>query len=99
MYGLQGKLIAKPGQRDTLIALLLEGSGGGTMPGCRLYVVSEVVDEPDAIAVFEVWDDKAAHDASLQLESVRATIAGARPLIAGIGGSTDLRPIGGQGLD
>ena len=36
MYGLQGKLIAKPGQRDALIALLLEGSRGGRMPGCRL---------------------------------------------------------------
>ena len=98
MYGLQGKLIAKPGQRDALIALLLEGPRGGAMPGCRLYVVSEVAEEPDAIAVFEVWDDKAAHDASLKLESVRSTIAKARPLIAGMGGSTDLRPIGGQGL-
>ena len=99
MYGLQGKLIAKPGQRAALIALLLEGSQRGAMPGCRLYVVSEVAEEPDAIAVFEVWDDKAAHDASLQLERVRATIAKARPLIAGMGGSTDLRPIGGQWLD
>jgi quinol monooxygenase YgiN len=60
--------------------------------------VSEVADEPEAIAVFEVWDDKAAHDASLQLERVRATIAKARPLIAGMGGSTALRPIGGRGL-
>ncbi len=99
MYGLQGKLVAKPGQRDALIALLLEGSRGGAMRGCRLYVVSEVDGEPDAITVFEVWDDTAAHDASLQLESVRATIAKARPLIAGMGGSTDLRPIGGLGLD
>ena len=98
MYGLQGKLIAKPGQRAALIALLLENTGGEGMPGCRLYVVSEIAEEPDAIAVFEVWDDKAAHDASLQLERVRATIAKARPLIAGMGGSTDLRPVGGQGL-
>jgi len=98
MYGLQGKLIAKPGKRDALIALLLEGSREGTLPGCRLYVVNEIADEPDAIAVFEVWDDKAAHDASLQLESVRAVITKARPLLVGMGGSTALRPIGGQGL-
>ena len=99
MYGLQGKLIAKPGQRDALIALLLENTAGDGMPGCRLYVVSEIPAEPDAIAITEVWDDKAAHDAALQLERVRATIAKARPLIAGMGESVELRPIGGQGLD
>ncbi|MDP9245167.1 MAG: antibiotic biosynthesis monooxygenase [Chloroflexota bacterium] len=99
MYGLQGKLVAKPGARDALLALLRESSGGQPMPGCRLYVVSEVPAEPDAIAVFEVWDDKAAHDASLQLDRVRATIAKARPLIAGMGESLELRPVGGQGLN
>jgi quinol monooxygenase YgiN len=99
MYGLQGKLIAKPGQRDALIALLLEASRGGRMPGCRLYVVSEIPSDPDAIAVTEVWDDRAAHDASLQLERVRSVIAKGRPLIAGMGESVELRPVGGQGLD
>ena len=99
MYGLQGRMVAKPGQRDGLLALLLEASRGAPMPGCRLYIVSEVPAEPDAIAITEVWDDKAAHDASLQLETVRALIAMARPLIASIGDSMELRPIGGQGLD
>jgi quinol monooxygenase YgiN len=99
MYGLQGTLLAKPGQRDALLELLLQSSGGEPMPGCRLYVVSEVPGEPDAIAVFEVWDDKAAHDASLQLDRVRATIRQARPLIAGMGASVELRPVGGRGLD
>jgi len=99
MYGLQGKMIAKPGQRDALIALLLEASRGGRMPGCRLYVVSEVPAEPDAISITEAWDDKADHDASLQREGVRAAIAKARPLIAGMGESVELRPVGGQGLD
>jgi quinol monooxygenase YgiN len=99
MYGLQGKMLAKPGQRDALVALLREASAGEPMPGCRLYIVSEVPAEPDAIAIFEVWNDKAAHDSSLQLESVRALIAKARPLIARMGDSIELRPIGGQGLD
>ena len=99
MYGLQGKMLAKTGQRDALLALLLEASRGEPMPGNRLYVVSEVPSEPDAIAILEVWDDKAAHDASLQLERVRSLIAKARPLIAGMGESVELRPVGGQGLD
>jgi quinol monooxygenase YgiN len=99
MYGLQGTMIAKPGQRDALLGLLVEGSRGPAMPGCRIYIVSEVPTEPDAIAILEVWDDKAAHDASLQLERVRALIARARPLIAEMGRSLELRPVGGQGLD
>ena len=32
MYGLIGKALAKPGERDALIAILLEGTT--TMPGC-----------------------------------------------------------------
>ncbi|HTJ62083.1 MAG TPA: putative quinol monooxygenase [Candidatus Saccharimonadales bacterium] len=99
MYGRHGKLLAKPGQRDALVALLLEASRGGAMPGCRLYVVSEIPAEPDAISVLEVWEDKGAHEASLQLESVRSIIAQGRPLIAGMGESVELRPVGGQGLD
>jgi len=99
MYGLVGTLIAKPGQRDALLALLLETSRAGRMPGCWLYVVSEVPSEPDAISIVEVWDDKAAHDASLQLDSVRSVIAKGRPLIAAMGESVELRPVGGQGLD
>jgi len=99
MYGLQGKMVAKPGKRDALLALLLEASRGVPMPGCRLYVVSEVASEADAIAITEVWDDREAHQASLQLDRVRALIAKARPLIASMGESVELRPAGGQGLD
>jgi hypothetical protein len=41
--------MARPGQRDRLIELLLEAARSCTMPGCRLYVVREVPAEPDAI--------------------------------------------------
>ena len=68
------------------------------MPGCRLYIVSRVPDDADAIAVTEVWDDKASHDASLTLESVRETIGRARPFIDGFGASSEFRPVGGLGL-
>ena len=59
MYGLIGKMTAKPGQRDALVAAILGGSGD--MPGCRSYVVAEDAGDPDAIWVTEVWDDEAAH--------------------------------------
>lgn len=99
MTGLQGKMVAKPGQREALLALLLEASRASDLPGCRLHVVSEVPSEPDAIAITEVWEDRAAHAASLQLERVRALIAKAQPLIAEMGQPLELRPVGGQGLD
>ena len=99
MYGLQGRIVATPGRRDALLALLREAARGEPMPGCRLYVVSEIPGEPDAVAVTEIWDDKASHDASLRLERVRSVIGRARPLIAKMGESLELRPIGGLGVD
>jgi quinol monooxygenase YgiN len=97
-YGLFGKLQAHPGQGDALAGLLL-GSGNADMPGCELYVINRSPDDPDAIWVYEVWESKEAHAASLQLESVRDTIQLAMPLIAGFSDRVELLPVGGQGLD
>lgn len=92
-YGLIGKLTAKPGQREALIAFLLEGSSA--MPGCLSYVVAKDAKEPDAVWVTEAWETQAAHDASLKLPSVQAAIAKARPLIAGGGPSYETVPVAG----
>lgn len=96
LYGLMGKMIAKPGQRDALIAILLEGSG--SMPGCRSYIVAKDAKDENAIWVNEVWDSKESHAASLKLPSVQAAIAKGRPLIAGFDSYTETVPIGGVGL-
>jgi len=48
--------------------------------------------------VFEVWDDQAAHDASLADERVRALIAQARPLLAAAPDGAELEIVGGQGI-
>jgi quinol monooxygenase YgiN len=96
MYGLIGKMIAAPGQRDALIDILLEGIGG--MPGCLSYVVARDPADADAIWITEVWDSQESHAASLTLPAVRAAIARARPIIAGFGGSTTTEPVGGHGL-
>jgi quinol monooxygenase YgiN len=95
LFGLIGKFSAKPGQRAALIAAILES---GAMPGCLSYVVAEDASAPDDIWVTEVWETKAAHDASLQLPAVRAAIAKARPLISGYSPGAETRPIGGVGL-
>jgi quinol monooxygenase YgiN len=96
MYGRHGTLRAQRGRRDELLAVLQQAARDApTMPGCHLYLVGKDLDDPDAIAVTEVWEDKAAHAASLKLESVRATIAKGRPLIAGIGAATEFEVVGG----
>ncbi|WP_419809496.1 putative quinol monooxygenase [Sphingomonas sp.] len=95
-YGMIGRITAKPGQRAALAGLLLAGSAD--MPGCLSYVVSEDLADPDALWVAEAWDSKASHAASLSLPGVRASIAGARPLIADFTTTAEVRPLGGTGL-
>jgi quinol monooxygenase YgiN len=96
MYGLIGKMTTTAGQRDTLIAILLEGIG--KMPGCLSYVVATDPTDENAIWITEVWDSEASHSASLTLPSVKSAIAKGRPLIAGFGERIVTRPVGGHGL-
>jgi quinol monooxygenase YgiN len=96
MYGLIGKMIAVEGKRDELLALMLGATGA--MPGCRLYVLATDPSDANAIWITEAWDSEAAHRASLTLPEVQATIARARPLIAGFGERFVTTPVGGVGL-
>ena len=93
MHGLIGKMIAAEGQRDTLIAFILEGSE--SLPGCLSYVVAKDAANSDAIWITEVWDSKASHEASLSLPAVQAAIQKAMPLIAGFEESVETVPVGG----
>lgn len=96
MYGLIGRFSAVTGQRDALIAILLEGSDA--MPGCRSYVVARDPNDADAIWVTEVWDSAESHRASLALPGVKAAIARGRPLIAAFQDHIVTEPVGGMGL-
>ncbi|MCR5880417.1 putative quinol monooxygenase [Phenylobacterium sp. J367] len=96
MYGLIGKMLAKPGKRDELIGALLAGTG--SMPGCLSYVVAHDPTNADAIWITEVWDSQASHQASLKLPAVQQAIAKARPIIAGFGERFETEPVGGVGL-
>jgi quinol monooxygenase YgiN len=96
MYGLHGKIIAQPGQRDALIGHLLSGSGD--MPGNHLYVVGADQSDADAIWIYEVWDSAEHHRTSLNLPQVQAAITAARPLIAGFADRLEFTPVGGKGL-
>jgi len=96
MYGLIGQMLAAPGKRDELLAIL--GEGTNDMPGCLSYVIAKDPTNADALWITEVWTDKDAHAASLKLPSVQAAIAKGRPIIAGFPQHFETIPVIGQGL-
>ncbi|WP_108163311.1 putative quinol monooxygenase [Saccharospirillum sp. MSK14-1] len=96
LYGLIGKLMVQPGQREALSEILLDGIAG--MPGCLSYVVANDSSDDDALWVTEVWESQEAHRDSLNLESVQKAIAKGKPLIAGFGERFETQPLGGTGL-
>src|SRR5919106_6247931 len=67
MYGLIGKMNTVPGQRDALIAILLEAMD--KMPGCLSYIIAKDPSDENGIWITEVWDTKTSHEASLKLPS------------------------------
>ncbi len=90
-YGLIGQMLAQPGQRATLVAILSEATDA--MPGNMGYLIGEDSANTDAIWIVELWDTKASHAASLELPAVQAAISKARPLIAGFGTRAEFTPV------
>ena len=100
MYAMTGKLAAQTGKRGKLVEILLSASEVvAQLPGCRAYIVNEDVADETCIWVFEMWDDKEAHDSSLKNERVRSLIAEAMPLMGGAPSGAELRVAGGHGIN
>ena len=89
-----GRLGAAPGRRDELAALLTRRSADLASLGCLLYEVGVNDDEPDTVFVVELWEDAAAHRASLEHPAVRESIAAARPLLSGTFGGFGFDVVG-----
>ncbi|MBI5944587.1 MAG: antibiotic biosynthesis monooxygenase [Chloroflexi bacterium] len=95
-----GKLTAQAGKRDAVIEILLRASSVvAQLGGCRAYIVNEDVADATCVWVFEMWDNKDAHDASLKDERVRSLIAEAMPLMGGTPSGAELRVAGGHGIN
>lgn len=73
----------KPGSRDALVTILSRSNPDLHDAGCLLYEVGVDDAQPDTVFVCELWTSAEAHRASLQLDSVRAAIAEAMPLLSG----------------
>ncbi len=78
-----GTLGVQPGKRDEVVAILTRANFGNDDVGCLLYEVGINDDEPDTVFVIELWTSPEAHQASLQLDSVRAAITEAMPFLSG----------------
>ncbi len=100
MYARFGKLTAQPGKRDALAEILLRASALTlSLSGCQTYIVLEDLADGNAVSVFELWDDKESHADSLRNEDVRALIAEAMPMVSGMSVSSEMRVVGGLGVD
>lgn len=98
-FGMFGKITAVDGTRDELVGILLAAAEAmNSLDECELYIVSVKEDEPNAILVTEVWQDKHAHQASLSLDAVKMLIQQGRPLIEGMETIQTFSPQGGKGL-
>lgn len=77
-----GKLQAIKGEGKTLLDILLKASEElQTEETCFCYIVGMSQEEPDGVYVYEVWEDKAAHENSLKLEPVKELIQEAMPIL------------------
>ena len=99
MYAMIGKLVAQKDRRADLVEILKQAANlVGEIPQCHLYVVNEDLSNETHVWVYELWDDKEAHDASLGDDQVRALIKNARPLLACAPDGAELSVVGGHGI-
>jgi quinol monooxygenase YgiN len=97
---MHGKVVAQPGTRCELAAILLDAARlVSNASGCRLFFVSISPTEPDALWVTEVWDSEEAHKASFAIPGVAKLFSIGRSLIVGTEGKMTMIPIGGKGVD
>lgn len=98
LYGRTGTMRVKAGHRDEVVATLTSGQEGLRAAGCHVYVVGTSDDDKDLVWVYEVWDSKEAHAASLRLPETKAAIAATMPLLTGEFTSQALDIAGGLGV-
>jgi quinol monooxygenase YgiN len=96
-YGLFSTFVAADGASDKLAKHLLNAAVLlSDDPSCAHYIVGSCGEQE--VSVFEVWQDEAAHDASLRRHDIGTMIETARPFIAGASSQTELKISGGKGL-
>jgi quinol monooxygenase YgiN/quercetin dioxygenase-like cupin family protein len=95
------KFTAQPGRGDDVAGRLLQAADSlRDTPGCELYVINRVPEEPDVVWVTELWLGQDALEASLEqlaTDEGRALLAELRALLAAPPERIDVEPVGGVG--
>lgn len=95
------KFTAQPGRGDDLADRLLQAADSlRDTPGCELYVINRVPEEPDVVWVTELWLSQDALEASLEqlaTDEGRALLAELQALLAAPPERIDVEPVGGVG--
>lgn len=89
-----GTLGAVSGKRDELVRHLTQRSETLQQIGCLAYEVGVNDDDPDTVFVLELWENEEAHQSSLALPEVQASITVARPLLSGTFGGFRFNVVG-----
>ena len=97
-YGYIGSMRTRPGRRDHVVTILVGGADGLRAAGCLLYVVNVSTTDPDILWIYEAWESKEHHDASLRLPQTRAAIERAMPMLTGEFTSVETAVVGGLGV-
>jgi quinol monooxygenase YgiN len=79
------KLTAPEGKGDDLVAAFSELYPGplDAEPGTEIHVIHQAVDNPDVVFFYELYTDKAAHDAHGQGAALKAVLPKLGGLVAG----------------
>ncbi|MFP7445892.1 putative quinol monooxygenase [Bacillus infantis] len=98
-FSLFGRFTVKEGERDHMVSILLEAAESmKELNECEIYLVHTTEAEPDAVYVYELWSDEAAHQNSLSLESTQTLIKRAKPIITGVERISTMEARGGKGI-
>lgn len=99
LFSVNGSLSAAPGKRDELLQYLLEAAEEMEhVENCYIYSVGIDPEDNAKVYVYEVWEDQAAHQASLQLDVFKNLITKARPIITDMADYPNLVIKGGKGI-
>jgi quinol monooxygenase YgiN len=101
-FSVYGRLIAKPGQRDALIAQFADLLRTG-IAGLEYCTINAALDDQDTIWVTQTWRDRAAHDAGTRSAAVVSATARLMSLVAeppeGAYGEVSHLHVGGPAAD
>ena len=96
-FALLNRLIAKPGQRDRVVEILVEsGKLFDDNAACRLYLVAESAVDPNLVWVADLWTSEEEHAEALKVPEMRPFVEQCMPLLEGMPEQIRVRPVGGK---